>query len=329
MVTSTVQQGLSGFVNSSTAFDSLSSSARNFTDAGSNPANAIDNQVNATSITTLQYPQDLGKYQFAIIESEFTLTNYINFKTAYRLPLPVPLIEHHTTNYDVDFNLLGQLANVIPNGSSGFNISGFASSVVQGAMGSLGLSVNQAKLITLKNPSFHTHDLNWKFSPKNFQESLTIRNIIFNLKKGMAPKLELGRTLFGFPNVYLMFFVPNVQFLYKFKPCVLAELSVDYTGGNPSPAFYENGNSSATFKRNFGNDQTVEYSVTENPPESIVLKTRWLELEYWVQEDFKSADSKDIFDVFNWYTNTTFGAAPNNPVRSDPLPGTNDPLPEP
>lgn len=324
MVNSIIKQGLSG-ISKKTAYSGLQR-GRNITYGGENPTTIVDAKVSSKSIEQMQYPQDLGKYQFVIIESEFGnaqnttvgVNNIINFQNMYRLPLPVPLTEEYATQFDKDFNLMSQAQSVLSSvkDAGGALNSLFGTSVTAaGAAG--GLSVNQYKTVTLKNPEFRTHELSWKFSPKNYQESVTIRNIAFNLKKAMAPRLLAGRTLFGFPKVFIMFFVPNMQFLYKFKPCVLQNFAVDYLGGNPSPAFFGNGDASGS--RDVAYDtptasQNLSYSSSNNPPESVIFKTRWLELEYWVADDFKSADSTDFTDVFNWYDNKSnaFVDAVNN-----------------
>lgn len=320
MAITNAQQGLTNIAAASTtAFDSLASTTRNFAFAGNNPATVVDVKYNNVSVPQLQYPQDLGKYQFIIIESQFqarndwgSTKNFVKFNSMYKLPLPVPLTEQYTVNYDHDFNLASAVTDAIPGGSAGGRILG---NIATSGLLASGLSINQFKSITLKNPSFRTHDLNWKFSPKNFQESIAVQSIVYGLKRGMQPTLESFRTLFGFPNVYIMFFVPNIQYLYKFKPCVLQELAVDYLGGNPTPAFY----GSTSPKNGVSNDynlpsnlqgeaptQNIGYNASLNPPESIVMKTRWLELEYWIKSDFKDKDSTSVTDVFNWYNNQDF-----------------------
>lgn len=325
----------SNFVTGSTAFETIQNrDFRNIAPDSSDPSTKIDIKLSRQTANTVQFPSDLGKYQFLIIESEFVNVNDIQFQRAYKLPIPTPLHENYSTNYDHNFNLLDastQLVGAAAGGRGGGGGGGIFSpeteSLIGGLIGpavrlgsaALGLSVNQFKTVTLSNPSFRTHELNWKFSPKTFDESRRIREIIFGLKKGMAPRFTLANLAFAFPKVYSLMFIPNMHYLYKFKPCVLQELLVDYQGGNPAPAFYNSQGTKesntdfsydSTGRRGRGvtrerNIQGVSYKAEESPPESVVIKTRWLELEYWSQQDFErgGVDSADPFDVYSWYRN--------------------------
>lgn len=255
---------------------------------------------------TIQFPDDLPKYHYTIIECEWDggnagpgaalSTTYLTFQKIYKLPLPDPLNEAYQVNYDGGGNWI-QLLD--------------APRAVLGQL--LGLATNDLKSVTMKAPQYRVHNQIWKLSPKNFEESESIKNIILNLKRGMHPTLMNGGAFFRFPKIYLMFFTPNLKYLYKFKPCVLQAISVDYQGGNPQPSFYES-------QRNFTigtpfdvqkpdpNEnirQGISYQVQYSPPESVILRASWLELEYWLGGDQNSdfSDTNDPFDAFNWYTN--------------------------
>ena len=102
-----------------------------------------------------------------------------------------------------------------------------------------------------------------------------------------------------------MFFQPNVKFLYKFKPCVLTSISVDYKGGSGVPAFYkpqENTQSRAAPGSPLAAQQEG-INLQFSPPESIILNTTWLELDYFVQQHYEN-DHNDTEDL---PTNAPYG----------------------
>ena len=129
-------------------------------------------------------------------------------------------------------------------------------------------------------------------APKDFNEAKAIQKIAYLLRRAMTPKRALFGALFEFPDIFLIAFSPNSKFLYKFKPCVLERINVDYTGGNQAPGFY----------RQQGNPSNA-------PPESVVITLQFLELEYWLdgnRSDYKTdgegLPQSDPLDVFNFYT---------------------------
>jgi len=161
------------------------------------------------------------------------------------------------------------------------------------AVGALaGIKVTNAKVVTLSNDmNFKSFALSWHFIPKSFQESVQIQKICYNLRKNMTPKSE---SRFGyvtvFPSVYTMFFQPNSKFLYKFKPCVLTSISVDYQSGGV-PAFYRPHAPSAAGSFRAAQEQGV--NLQNSPPESIRLDTTWLELDYYTQQNYDNDHNKD------------------------------------
>ena len=99
-------------------------------------------------------------------------------------------------------------------------------------------------------------------------------------------------------------FFPNVQYLYKFKPCVLTDLQVTYDGEAQTPAFY----------------RAID-ATGNNPPESLIINTSWTELEYWVRSDYGSVQddlpTNDPTDASFWYNLSgaqapTFSGGPGN-----------------
>lgn len=160
-----------------------------------------------------------------------------------------------------------------------------------------GVKVNTFKTVTLDSPEYRQFELNWKLVPRNYKESVQIQSLITSLKRGSAvrfvsgPRGETVPGLFAFPKIYLLHFQPNVKFLYKFKPAVLRSISVHYDGGSGTPSFYAPqplktaAAGSALAAQQLENNQNA---IQNSPPESVIINTNWLEIEYWKNDDYKS-----------------------------------------
>lgn len=253
-----------------------------------NPASIINTRINETNLTKYSYPSDLPKYHFVIIETDWSFASKTLTPTKlFRLPLPTPLLDQFEVNFDRNFNYLGEAAKTISSFSD--LIGQGVASLAKAAGAASGLTLNTFKTVTMSVPDFRTFQFTWKLSPKNFAESREIQRINYALRKGMSPRTTASKFLLVFPKIYIMYFNPNPQYLYKFKPCVLTTLSVDYAGGNPFPAFYKQQNN-------------------DNPPESVTISTTWLEVEFWLENDyhddpaFPDLPSKDPFSGIGNYT---------------------------
>jgi hypothetical protein len=287
----------------------------------------IESKEKKNKLTQYRFPLDLPKYNFTIIQHTPYEMLDISFLTTlgkknlgaptavYRLPLPTRLADSHNTNF-ADLSPLNMAANLAKktlnahkerrdqkieeaikrtNWSEGLksqkremmqqeydkSFAGMANRAINKAdnasffldtFGALtGTKIANAKVVAITSPEFRTFSLSWHFVPKSFKESLEIQKICYNLRKNMTPEL-MNTLAFAakFPSIYTMFFQPNVKFLYKFKPCVLTSISVNYASGGV-PAFYKEQNSNPQF----------------SPPESVVLNTTWLELDYFVQQHYE------------------------------------------
>jgi hypothetical protein len=124
-----------------------------------------------------------------------------------------------------------------------------------------GLTKNNFQVISLKGPAYKKHEMNWKLAPKSQAESDAIRDMIIQLNNWAAPGLMAGGAYFTFPKVFNITFV-GTDYLFKFKPAVCTDVSVNYTASG-IPSFYKNG-----------------------APESIQLKLSFQELEYWLEGQF-------------------------------------------
>ena len=267
------------------------------TSFSSKPSSKISTNQNSKSIATLQYPQrDFPKYHTTIYQMDpgnldvdsilsdiitsfknRSLSKGIKTKNIIKIPLPIRgLQDQFDVMYDQNFNY----GTPIGTGALGGRASAAA-----------GLSINTFKSVTLSAPQFRRHNLTFKMAPKDFNEAKAIQKIAYLLRRAMTPKRAAGGFLFEFPDIFLIAFSPNSKFLYKFKPCVLERINVDYTGGNQAPGFY----------RQQGNPSNA-------PPESVVITLQFLELEYWLdgnRTDYKTdgegLPQSDPLDVFNFY----------------------------
>lgn len=280
------------------------------TDVNRSVEDTIFANLNSTALKRYQYPLiDLPKYNLTLIENDIYLTRGnitgLTPEKIYKLPLPSPMSDSFSVPYKQDYSALNGVATVagaltgafmgIAGGLPGILVgtlvgagaAGQAAQTLIGiadSVGSLiGTKLNTFKTITLDSPEFRQFEMNWKLIPRNYTEARQIQSIITSLKRGAAAhyigsdKTENSISLlYGFPKIYTLFFQPNTQFLYKFKPCVLRAISIHYDGGSGAPAFYR-----------------PENGIIQNSPfESVVINTNWLEIEFWNYANYKN-DSAD------------------------------------
>lgn len=297
-----------------------------------NPRSAIAAARNADVTQKFTYPLDIEAggtndiISFGIMEAGVTGVGgsgiSLGIEKSYVLPLPKPLVDQYPVQYDTNYNfsqLLRSIGDIAatPSGVApgrpgpGTRVTDFFNSPGARAIGAAaGVVANQFRMVTLAQPEFRRHQLNWKFAPKSAAESTRLAELIQSLRIGMTPDAAPGRVILFFPKIYLLFFIPNTQYMYRFKPCVLENLTVTYDGENQTPAFY------------YGID-----GLGNNPPESLLVSTTWLELEYWVREDhtrgtdgaggFSGLPSNSFDDAYNWYSVPDSDAAFVAPVQNE------------
>ena len=165
-----------------------------------------------------------------------------------------------------------------------------------------GATPNQFQVMLFRGPKYKQHDFTWTLSPQNFQEADIIRMICLTVQNAMAPTIAtlggfgLGRALWGFPCVFRCRVYPNARWLYKFKPMVCTQWLVNYTPTGKS-----------SFLRNVNGFQG------DNPPESITIQAKFMEMEYWVAGNYSNTDDPDDVDLgaLNTEVNLTTGVTAN------------------
>lgn len=134
-----------------------------------------------------------------------------------------------------------------------------------------GVAVNPFLSVVFKSPTFKPHSFSWRFIPKSEQESGNIRDIVKLLQYNMLPGLNQGSgLLFSYPSIVKIGLFPSDEFLYRFKPCVIKSVNVNYSPGN-APSFYKR----------------------LNAPTIVEVSVDLLEIEYWTRESFTKTVVRD------------------------------------
>jgi hypothetical protein len=127
-----------------------------------------------------------------------------------------------------------------------------------------GLAINPFLTVMFEQPTFKSHKFNWKLMPTSPDEARTLNAIITSFKYHMLPKLSGGTakgTLLEYPHIVLISFYNSDSFLYRFKPCVIEDMSINYAPSGPS--FFRG---------------------DENVPTEIDLSISFKEIEYWTRD---------------------------------------------
>jgi hypothetical protein len=133
---------------------------------------------------------------------------------------------------------------------------------LEAALQPLGFAVNPFLTVLFKQPNFKTHEFSWTLAAKNPEEATTINAIVQSFRYHMLPDIAKGSggTLLNYPDMVHIRFFNNDSFLYRFKPCVVQSVSVDYAPEGPS--FFKG---------------------SSNVPSQLRLSVSLLEIEYWVK----------------------------------------------
>ena len=133
--------------------------------------------------------------------------------------------------------------------NSGDVKTGVAAALTKAATGgdiltrATGAVINPNMELLFKGPQLRTFSLTWRMSPRDYEESQMIKNIIRMFKQSMAVKRTESQVFLKSPNTYKLEYLTvggrDHNFLPKIKECALTGCSVNYTpDGNY--ATYEN-----------------------------------------------------------------------------------------
>jgi hypothetical protein len=254
------------------------------------------NRTSMTQYRNLQFPTDLindtaGRNYYMTLQFQsyerraITDRAFVRATDGIRLPIPNNLVD--TTQVSYSDQALGPAGGAAIEAADEIKKSGgSAGSIGQGTLDILnglaqggaaqaaplttkvlsqtfGVAQNPMLTVLFESPTFKEHQFSWKLSPNNQQESNTIRDIINTFKSHMLPGLTdaPGGSLLSYPDIVNITIYPNDEYLYKFKPCVITSMSINFAPGN-TPSF-------------FNTKAPTEVQITIN------LK----ETEYWLQQD--------------------------------------------
>lgn len=176
---------------------------------------------------------------------------------------------------------IGNAANTVTGAISSIpGVGGAAAAALRGATRGLpaaasqytGIGINPYMTVMFKHPEYKEHQFEWKFVPRNQEESRIVAAIIKKFKTSMLPSLNTSlasnqttNLLFDYPDVVKITISPANEYMYKFKTCVVKNLVVNYAPGN-SPSFFN-------------------YT---HAPTAITMSMHLGEIEYWTQRDFNT-----------------------------------------
>lgn len=141
-----------------------------------------------------------------------------------------------------------------------------ATAAVQATQAYFGLAINPYQTVLFEKPEFKTHNFSWKLMPRDEVESEDARDIFRTFQYHASPGVSKNAGLFfSYPSMVIVSLYPSSEFLYRFKPCIIKSVNVNYAAGN-NPSF---------FKRT-------------NAPTSMSLSIQLQEIEYWTNEDYTS-----------------------------------------
>jgi hypothetical protein len=104
-----------------------------------------------------------------------------------------------------------------------------------------GTAVNPHTTLDFDGVTLKQHTLQWTLSPRSERESTALKNILNTIRKNMLPEYSglLGaeqlapRALMKYPNLVNVNFIGVDQdHFYRFKPCMVQSINVQYTQGN-------------------------------------------------------------------------------------------------
>jgi len=211
---------------------------------------------------------------------------FLRSEGTIRLPVPDGLKD--STNLDYGNSNLGAATGAALDelaGSTGDNMFSRAGSLLESgasaaqglaaqtlannAIGRIGMAVsgvtvNPYQTILFEKPQFKSHSFTWKLAPDTEVEQGTIRDIIRVFQYHALPGVSTGAgILFSFPSMVTVSLFPSSEFMYRFKPCVITGLLLNYAPG-----------SGPSFNRGTGG------------PTSVTLQLNLKEIELWTQNDF-------------------------------------------
>ena len=132
--------------------------------------------------------------------------------------------------------ITGETINLVKKalGASAINVFGANVSINSLLARSEGRILNPNMELLFNGPTLRTFRFSFKMTPRDENESVSIKSIIRTLKKNMAAK-GVGDLFLKTPNIFELQYKKGNKphpYLNLFKPCALTDISVNYTGEN-------------------------------------------------------------------------------------------------
>jgi hypothetical protein len=250
----------------------------------------------------LSFPGDLPPYYMTLFFEKYERPSifdppFVKPTGGIRLPIPNNLIDSQSVTYNTeplgagygsalaqaDKFLHGEKTasagwsaaiNAIKGGivGAGAAAAGSAASVYTQTFGK---ALNPFLTVFFETPTFKEHTFTWKLTPTNIDESNTIKDIVKRFKTSMLPSVvtSSGGSLFSYPDIVDIALYPDDAWLYKFKKCVIKNMTVNYAPGN-TPSFFKS-----------------------QAPTEVQIILNLQEIEIWKQDDFTGRDLNSAIGI--------------------------------
>lgn len=125
-----------------------------------------------------------------------------------------------------------------------------------------GITTNPFQVILFKAPHFRSHTFSWTFIPQSQRETEELKKLVDTFRYHTLPGISsAGGVFFSYPEILKINFRPSDQYLYKFKPCVVDSVTVNYAPNGPS------------------------FFKSTGAPTAIQFELRLQEIEIWTKSD--------------------------------------------
>jgi len=141
-------------------------------------------------------------------------------------------------------------------------LGGTAGDVGAALQVSEGIALNPHLATVFEGVGFRNHQFQYKFMPRNEQESDTIRQMINTFQYYMHPSYIPGGLAFNYPEEFQIEFASTVRpYLYDIGTCVLKDFTVNYNGEG-TPLFFDTSGAPVSIEINMSFQET--FIVTKN-----------------------------------------------------------------
>lgn len=274
------------------------------------PQTKIDNCEVTSPATMLNYPADLGEYFLSIQFMDYhrpspTKAPIVTNSKTINLPLPESLIDYNGVQFSTpDLGVVGTIADLMDNANEGeaTNIGirlsvgaareagkatgrGTTTSIgkrigartIAGALAdNVGVIAEQATGAILnpnittafRGPSLRKFTMKWEFSPNNPKESETLKKIVDEIRKRELPGMSFADSvaILSYPQMCQLTLHP-INDLIKYKRMVIESANINYSPQG-MPSFFKG----------------------TKLPVFTGLEIQFLEIEYFLSEDYGGAD---------------------------------------